>query len=52
MILIDEGDDWNLLWTGFGSTDVLKEMDRYQKMNHFPGSFNLGRKDYMFKNIS
>ena len=27
MILIDEGDDWNLLWAGFGSTDTLKEMD-------------------------
>lgn len=27
MILVDEGDDWNLLWTGFGSLEVLKEMD-------------------------
>jgi hypothetical protein len=29
MILLDEGEDWNLLWAGFASVDVLKEMDRY-----------------------
>jgi hypothetical protein len=29
MMLIDEGEDWNLLWAGFASTDVIKDMDRF-----------------------
>ena len=27
-------------------------MNRYQKMNHFPGCWQLGRKDYMWKNLN
>jgi len=46
------GKDWNLLWTGGTKTDSLKYMNKFQKMNHFPGSYQLGRKDLMWKNIS
>lgn len=27
-------------------------MNRYQKMNHFPGCWQLGRKDCMYKNLN
>ena len=27
-------------------------MNRYQKMNHFPGCWQLGRKDHMWKNLN
>jgi tubulin polyglutamylase TTLL4 len=41
-----------LLWTSGSGTEVLRYMNRFQKMNHFPGSYNLGRKDLMWTNIS
>lgn len=50
--LTDVGREWNLLWTGATKTDVVKYMNKFQKVNHFPGSYNLGRKDLMWKNIS
>jgi tubulin polyglutamylase TTLL4 len=27
-------------------------MNKFQKMNHFPGCWHLGRKDYMWKNLN
>lgn len=27
-------------------------MNRFQKMNHFPGCWQLGRKDWMWKNLN
>lgn len=47
--LTDVGKDWNLLWTGGTKTDDLRYMNKFQKMNHFPGSYQLGRKDLMWK---
>lgn len=34
--LTDSGRDWNLLWTGICNDDVLKYINKYQKVNHFP----------------
>jgi len=42
---------WNVLWTGVTRPENLKDMCRYQRVNHFPQSFHLGRKDLMWKNI-
>ena len=42
---------WNVQWTGVTRPENLKEMCRYQRINHFPQSFHLGRKDLMWKNI-
>lgn len=50
--LTDVGKDFNLLWTGATKIEVLKLMNKFQKVNHFPGSYNLGRKDLMWKNVS
>ena len=43
---------WNVMWTGMCKPEVLKDASKYQKINHFPQSFQLGRKDLMWKNIS
>ena len=42
---------WNVVWTGVTKPELLKDMCRYQRVNHFPLSFHLGRKDLMWKNI-
>lgn len=52
LFLTDVGKDWNLLWTSANKTEILRNMNKFQKMNHFPASFQLGRKDLMWKNIS
>lgn len=50
--LTDTGKEFNLLWTSGSGTDALKYMNKFQKLNHFPGSYQLGRKDLMWKNVS
>lgn len=52
MYLVDSGKDWNLLFTGYIRSEALREVNKYQRINHFPGSYELGRKDRMWKNIS
>jgi hypothetical protein len=39
------------MWTGVTKSDVLKEASKYQRINHFPQSCHLGRKDLMWNNI-
>ena len=43
---------WNVLWTGQTKPEQLKEASKYQKINHFPQSFQIGRKDLMYKNYT
>ena len=43
--------DFNLVWSGGIKDDVLTSLRPYQRINHFPNSFNLGRKDEMYKNL-
>jgi len=45
-------DDFNLLVSGGIKEDVLQPLRSYQRINHFPNSFNLGRKDAMYNNIA
>ena len=45
-------DDVNLVFTGAVKDEVLKKTRKYQKLNHFPHSFNIGRKDAMWRNLS
>ena len=42
---------WNVQWTGQTKPEHLKEATKSQKINHFPQSFQVGRKDMMWKNI-
>ena len=47
------GSDWNIFFDITGiHQKALEGMNRYQKMNHFPGCWQLGRKDYMWKNLN
>lgn len=47
-----DGHDWNLLWTGSGSKSYLFEgLTEYQRINHFPQSTELTRKDRMCYHI-
>jgi hypothetical protein len=43
---------WNLLWTGANRGDVISPLDILQKTNHFPGIFQIGRKDNLCRNIN
>ena len=43
--------DFNVVWSGGIKDDVLSSLRSYQKINHFPNSFNLGRKDAMYRNL-
>ena len=42
--------NYNLLFSGAVKDDIIKSIKSYQKINHFPKSFNLGRKDAMWRN--
>ncbi|KAL4713068.1 hypothetical protein ACJJTC_001122 [Scirpophaga incertulas] len=44
--------NYGLLWSGLHpKPDVLRAMSPYQRVNHFPRSYELTRKDKLFKNI-
>jgi len=43
---------WSVRWSGPGLRDSdYKELQDYQRINHFPGSGELTRKDRMFENV-
>lgn len=43
---------WSLLWSNHPPPELLRSMKSNQKTNHFPGSWHLGRKDLLWRNIS
>lgn len=48
-----EGDDWTLFWTDCSvSLERVKDMKRYQKINHFPGMSEICRKDLLARNMN
>ncbi|CAB3248718.1 unnamed protein product [Arctia plantaginis] len=48
----EESPDWTLMWSVFCiPVAVLQELKEYQKVNHLPRSYELTRKDKLFKNI-
>lgn len=44
-----DGGDFNVCW-GFTQKSI-KSFCKYQKVNHFPGCWNLGRKDLLWRNL-
>ena len=44
--------NWNLLWTGWVKPETVKEATKFQRINHFPGTMQIGRKDNMWRNVS
>ncbi|KAM6896935.1 tubulin polyglutamylase ttll6 [Xenentodon cancila] len=48
-----EDENWTLFWTDCSvSLDRVKDMKRYQKINHFPGMSEICRKDLLAKNLN
>ncbi|XP_069373287.1 tubulin polyglutamylase ttll6 [Paralichthys olivaceus] len=48
-----EGEDWTLFWTDCSvSLHRVKDMKRYQKINHFPGMNEICRKDLLARNMN
>jgi tubulin polyglutamylase TTLL4 len=43
---------WSLLWSSHPPPELLRSLKVNQKTNHFPGSWHLGRKDLLWRNIS
>ncbi|XP_047201906.1 tubulin polyglutamylase TTLL5 isoform X3 [Girardinichthys multiradiatus] len=44
--------DFNLMWTGSHLKPyILRSLQEFQKVNHFPRSYELTRKDRLYKNI-
>ncbi len=42
----------NLFWTNYLSQEGYEKLGKFQRVNHFPGSHGLGRKDNLARNIS
>lgn len=47
-----DGSHWNMLWSAPLKPETLRNYDMYKHVNHFPGTWQLGRKDLMFRNMS
>ncbi|KAJ9464876.1 Tubulin polyglutamylase ttll-4 [Diplonema papillatum] len=45
-----EKNDWNILWAKRVDPSEWAAMSYYQKVNHFPGTWGVGRKDQLHKN--
>ncbi len=47
-----EGANWNVLWSAPLQPETLRNFSKYQRCNHFPGTWELGRKDSLWRNMS
>ena len=47
-----EGSNWNIMWSAPLKPETLRNYDMYKHCNHFPGTWQLGRKDLMYRNIA
>jgi tubulin polyglutamylase TTLL5 len=51
--LKENKNDWILLWgNGYMKSNVYTGITRYQKINHFPRSYEISKKDNLYKNIA
>jgi len=49
---VSRSSHWNLLWTGAIKSDLVMPLNPMQRTNHFPGIFQIGRKDNLCRNIN
>ncbi len=47
-----KGSNWNVLWSGVSKTEIVMPLHPWQKTNHFPGIYQIGRKDNLWRNIN
>lgn len=43
---------WSLLWSAQPKPEILRSFHAYQRTNHFPASWHLGRKDLLWRHVS
>jgi tubulin polyglutamylase TTLL4 len=43
--------EWNVLWTGLFKAGRLKNLNGFQKINHFAGSWGIGSKAHMWRHV-
>ncbi|XP_030236539.1 tubulin monoglutamylase TTLL4 isoform X2 [Gadus morhua] len=48
----DGSHDWLGCWGHHMKSPLFKTIEEHQKLNHFPGSFQIGRKDRLWRNLS
>jgi tubulin polyglutamylase TTLL4 len=44
--------EWIGYWGKHMKSEVFRSIQHHQKVNHLPGSFQLGRKDYLWRNMA
>ncbi|XP_078118668.1 tubulin monoglutamylase TTLL4 [Sander vitreus] len=44
--------DWLGCWGHHMKSPAFKALEEHQKLNHFPGTFQIGRKDRLWRNLS
>lgn len=50
---VTENETWNIFWTDtILGAEFCRSMRRFQKMNHFPGMFEICRKDLLARNMN
>ena len=50
--VVQEGGQWNCLWTGLIRPSRLKTMNPYQRINHFAGAWAIGHKGNLWRNVA
>ncbi|XP_043496287.1 tubulin polyglutamylase TTLL4-like [Polistes fuscatus] len=50
--LMKKSRDWSGTWGKYMKSVSYKSLKEYQKVNHFPGTFQVGRKDRLWRNVS
>ncbi|XP_033218603.1 tubulin polyglutamylase TTLL4-like [Belonocnema kinseyi] len=50
--LMKKTQDWCGTWGKHMRSNCFKTLKEYQKINHFPGTFQVGRKDRLWRNLS
>lgn len=49
--ILDESRKWTGIWGNQTKSAVYRKLLDYQKFNHIPGSVEIGRKDYLCRNV-
>lgn len=50
--MIENQLNFNLLWCHYISANDIRDLNKHQKVNHFPSSNQLGRKDLLWRNLN
>jgi len=47
-----ERGDWNVLWAKRVAPEEYEDLNPFQRINHFPGTWGIGRKDSLARNLA